>query len=398
MVRCTTLTTQLLRRITEFYLDSDDFNGISLDSVLASREQSALENLKSLVHKGLVEVYSSEYDFPHIKRLPAVPIDRQLESLSKTDKSDQVCLYPSTKYLRRVLPGSRSRSSPFSRLLALGYPQLKAVFFHLAVLERYQSDPRYVFRFDGLDGHISVKGDIYKSKKMGEADQVMLETFGLGTDAKGRRVIVAFLRYLHGLSARHQQHWQSYRIIGSCKIEYNYGARGIFGKWTEGISVYEALLEEISHINAMCKLIGVPRMFLRDYLGESAREYEQRISADKPTGFGLLMKPTKKAFLDFAHTLDKIISENLNNEFFAAQGLQLTDRTTQNGELVLVTKGSLRLLEEWLATRIRIQEHDGPAVILKPLREVRKLRQSPAHKFVNDEFSQDYQKKKETLM
>ena len=58
------------------------------------------------------------------------------------------------------------------------------------VLGRYQSDPRYIFRFDGLDGHISVKTEDYRGRAMPEADKVGIETFGLGTSPKGHRVIV----------------------------------------------------------------------------------------------------------------------------------------------------------------------------------------------------------------
>jgi hypothetical protein len=119
---------------------------------------------------------------------------------------------------------------------------------------------------------------------------------------------------------------------------------------------------------------------------------------DEPKGFGLLLKPTKKAFLDFAHVLDKVVSENINRDFFAAQRLELNEEQTKNGQTILTTKGTLRLLEEWLTKRIRIYVENGPATILAPLKEIRTLRQGPAHKFVDDEFSLQYQKKKEKLI
>jgi hypothetical protein len=398
MARFDPLASDLLNQITEFYLNSGDFNGIPLNSLLKPERAAALETLKKLVLKELVEAYSGEYDNPHIKRLAPMPVPRQLQFLTGANGSGSVCLYPSTKRMTRVLPGRAYRSRPFTRLLALGHPQLEPVFFQLGVLERYQSDPRYLFRFDGLDGHISVKNDAYKSREMGTADKVMLETFGLGSNAKGHRVAVSFLRYLASLSARHQQHWQSYRVRGACKIERNFALRGIWGAWTDGVSIYDALLEEISHINKMCKQIGLPELFRRDYSSESAANYSDGFPIEEPKGFGLLMKPTKKAFLDFAQILDKIISENINPEFFKTQGIELEEQTSNNGQTVVSSKGTLRLLEEWLTKRIRIHTENGPAIILAPLKEVRKLRQSPAHKFVNDEFSPEYQKKKEKLI
>jgi len=181
-------------------------------------------------------------------------------------------------------------------------------------------------------------------------------------------------------------------------MEKNYALRCIWGQWTDGVSVYDALFAEIFHINHMCQLIGLPKLFRREYARET-RGDEDDSPLDEPKGFGLLMVPTKKHFLEFALILDKIISENLNTNFFAAQHLELEEKITkENGEVVVVQKGTLRLLEEWLTKYIRIKGENGPAIVIAPLKEVRKLRQSPAHKFVDDEFSIKYQDKKEELI
>jgi hypothetical protein len=187
-------------------------------------------------------------------------------------------------------------------------------------------------------------------------------------------------------------------VRGGCKMEGNYALRGLEGEWTDGGSIYDALLEEIFHINKMCQLIGLPELFRRDYSSESATNFEDGFPQDEPKGFGLLMRPTKHAFLNFAQVLDKIISENINTQFFVAQGILLEEQATRNGRTAFNPKGTLRLLEEWLTKRIRIHAESGPAIIIAPLKEVRKLRQSPAHTFVDDEFALDYQKKKEKLI
>lgn len=389
--------TTLLNRIVDFYLNSHDFNGIRANVVLGD-SPDAPETLKKLVARGLVEVYSSAYDNPYIKRLPALSIDQQLGFLDAANGQEHVCLFPSVKTMRRRLPSNKYRTKPFSRFLALGHAQLEPVFFQLGVLGRYQSDPRYIFRFDGLDGQISVKTADYKGRAMPEADKVGIQTFGLGTSPKGHRVIVTFPRYLSSMSARHQQHWDSYRVRGKSKMEMNYGLRGVWGEWTEGVSVYDALLAEIFHINKMCQLIGLPNLFRRDYSPET-RSDDGDSPVDEPKGFGLLMVPTKKHFLEFAHVLDKIIAENLNPNFFSAQHLELEEKTTRrNGDVLVTQKGTLRLLEEWLMKYIRIEGENGPAIIVAPLKEVRKLRQNPAHKFVDDEFSIQYQDKKQKLI
>jgi hypothetical protein len=394
MSRRTRIGSQLLARIVSSYLESRDFNGISLGALLKDKNGRALEIIKDLIARGDVEALSEESVNPHIKRLPAPPISRQLSYLAN---DGIVCLYPSIKHMVRTLPGQVYRQRPFTRLLALGHPQLEPIFFHLNVLERYQSDPRYIFRFDGLDGHISVKETAYRSKEMGGADKVMLATFGLGTSSKGHRVITSYLRYLSALSPRHQQHWRSHQAYGKHKMEANYARRGLFGEWTKGVSIYEALLAELLHINKMCERIGLPPLFRNDFSGELAKA-ERNAALDEPKGFGLLMKPTKKAFLDFAHVLDKVVSENINREFFAAQGIELDEQQTTGGHTIVTAKGTLRLLEEWLTKRIRIHSENGPATIVAPLKEIRKLRQAPAHTFIDDEFSIQYQSKKEKLI
>lgn len=399
MPRRISKTTALLIRIVDFYLTSPDFNGIRTNVLLADSGPDSLETLKKLVARGLVEVYSSAYDNPYIKRLPALSIFQQLGFLEEAAKGEEhVCLFPSIKTMRRRLPSNKYRTKPFSRFLALGHAQLEPVFFQLGVLGRYQSDPRYIFRFDGLDGHISVKTEDYRGRAMSEADKVLLETFGLGTSPKCHRVIVTFPRYLSSMSSRHQQHWDSYRVRGESKMERNYGLRAVWGEWTKGVSIYDALLTEIFHINKMCELIGLPNLFRRDYSSETRLD-ENDSPLDEPKGFGLLMMPTKKHFLEFAQVLDKIIAENLNTAFFHAQRLELEERITRkNGDVLVNQKGTLRLLEEWLTKYIRIKGENGPAIIIAPLKEVRKLRQSPAHSFVNDEFSTKYQDKKENLI
>jgi hypothetical protein len=119
----------------------------------------------------------------------------------------------------RVTNIAQSPSQDFSRLDTLSLSQCSS---NSVVLGRYQSDPRYIFRFDGLDGHISIKNADYKGRGMPEADKVGLETFGLGTSAKGHRVVVTFPRYLSSMSSRHQQHWDSYRARGEAKMEMNW--------------------------------------------------------------------------------------------------------------------------------------------------------------------------------
>jgi hypothetical protein len=377
MARLSKPARAFLREVVSHYLESHDFNGIPFEHLVHRRTGDAINIVADLVQRGLVEVSSGNWDNPHIKRLPLPQVQDQLAALRT---GNFVCLYPSIKCMRRAIPRNLHRTKPFTRLLALGHPQLEPMFFELSVLRRYQSDPRYSFEFWGLDGNISLTEEYYRSREVPSADKILIQTFGLASNAKRERLVTVFLRYLSTLSARHQGHWSSHRIRQrGCKVEFNYGRRSIFGEFTDGISVYTALLDEIARINKLCDAIGWPHLFRQDF------------SDEPPKGFGLLMNTTKQEYLNFAHLLDKIISENLDYDFFDAQNIAPMEGNNTR-------KGSLRRLEEWLQRDIHIEGENGAATILAPLRAARKARQPTAHSVVIDEFSPKYQRLKEELV
>jgi hypothetical protein len=175
--------------------------------------------------------------------------------------------------------------------------------------------------------------------------------------------------------------------MGKCKVESNYFRRSVFGEWTTGVSVYQALLEEFFHINKLCELVGLPLLFKQDF------------SSEKPKGFGLLIRPTRHSYLQFAHTLDKIVSENLDLGFFKAEGLQLSEETSRrDGRVQTAPKGTNRLLEEWLTLRIRFEVPGSAAEIVAPFKTIHKLRHPGAHSILKDDYSSDYQRKTEVLV
>src|ERR1035441_9407542 len=67
-------------------------------------------------------------------------------------------------------------------------------------------------------------------------------------------------------------------------------------------------------VNEMCKLIGWQSLFRNEF-----RE------GSKPPSFGFLIRPTLAQFIEFVHLLDKVLSENLNREFFRGQMNKLNE-------------------------------------------------------------------------
>ena len=151
---------------------------------------------------------------------------------------------------------------------------------------------------------------------------------------------------------------------------------------------FDALMEEQFHINAMCERIGFPPLFRKTF------------EAERPRALGVLLRPTRRSYDEFVHVLDKLLSENLNRDFFASQGMVLEDEIPRDdGRIEVRPKGTLRLLEEWL--RRSVVRLEDPCVldeIIEPLQDVRRLRQPPAHAIREDEFDPTYHQKQDELI
>lgn len=378
---------KLTELVADFYVSSHDFNGMSVQRILELEGPTAVDSIRALVKNGVLEVVSSEWEEnPHIKRFPSQPISRQLRSLAAPDKH-LICVYPSPGCLKENIDTSTETDRPFTFRLRLGEPQLQPVFFDLAVLERYHNDPRYVFDWSSVGGHITIASEHYESEQMHERDKVLLQSFGLGRTARDERVVVVFLRYLSNLSPEHQKHWKGHDVQGKCKIQRDYLRSSLFGQWPEGVSIYEALLEELFHINKMCGLMGLPPLFRENFRGS------------RPRGFNVILRPTLRNFSEFVALLDKMMSENLNRDFFKSSGMQLDEEIVLgNAKIEVRPKGTLRLLDQWLRNRIRAKD---PAVfdeIVGSLQEVRRLRQKPAHAIQEDAFDPQYHQLQEDLI
>ena len=92
------------------------------------------------------------------------------------------------------------------------------------------------------------------------------------------------------------------------------------------------------------------------------------------------MKPTEGNYKSFVQLLDKMLSDNLNIASFDGD-VERQERTKVSvDEFELRQKASVSLLDEWLCLRYPTASPEERFAIIKPLREVRGLRQRPAHK------------------
>lgn len=383
---------QITNEVFQFFIESRDFNGISLSSLsnkIGVDKTEVLASLKQLVSRGVVSIQCGEN--PHIIRLQHVSDDEQLKMLSDAANSvtsqlehfpnivfetHLICIYPSQQYLKDNRDVSDFESRPFTSELALGEPHLAERYFEIRILEQYINDPRLIFFFEDYSGKIAYYEE--NMQLLSEHEQFYLKSFGLGMDANGDRVVVAYLRYLQDLSPEQQLHWRSYQVLNrECWAVPEYTANSN-GSWVISISVFSAFIEEQRNVNELSKVIFGTSMFKATF--EDSK---------RPREFTFFFFPTTKNFQSFVLLLDKMISENLNAEFFKGQKIEtFAYKPLGEGMVERIGKGTLQMLEEWLSKNYKYEgAQDLVREFLEPFRKVRKLRQKPAHSISNDIYN-----------
>ena len=298
----------VVAKALNFYFDSGDFNGypiFRLKTDFRLIDSQVIKILSALIADNLVEVvFGNMHPNSHIKAFGDISPERQLEFLAEGHLNDHACVYPSRLVLKDCPLIHRFDGMPYSKALALGCGQLNFRAFDLAVLEHYRNDPRYIYRTDWINGFITIRDEFYNNGTVPEHDEVSLETFGFAYNENLDRAVAVFLRYLNALSPEHQRLWEAKELKGDYKLHPDYYRNSILGEFGTKISIFDAFLQEIRIINEMSVTMEKPPFFLDGFKGKSLN------------GFGFLVRPTEKEFNNFIHLLDKLISENINKDFF----------------------------------------------------------------------------------
>jgi hypothetical protein len=369
--------------IFNFYINSHDFNGITLQSLEEKFKSIELKSIISdLILEGTVTI---ETDInPHIKRFTEPLAGNQLDKIETV--SNIICVYPSPSYLIKNVDPNKFGNCPFKRELLLGEGHLESRFFDLSVLDYYFNDPRYMVSNFDYHGSISIKDEFYLDEEMQEMDKISLQTFGLGFNEDGEKVIIAFLGYLSRLSPEHQQRWDTHKITKKCYLDPDYFRIKILGEWTgEYISIYKAFCEELYQINEMSKLIFKPQLFKNDF------------KEKRPNAFKIFFRPTLKNYEEFVHILDKMLSENINKEFFKGDIDFNEEIIRRDGRIEVRPKGSIRIFEEWLKSKFKTDDESYKS-IFDSIKNIRKRRQRPAHRIDDDEYDKAYHQKQDEIM
>jgi hypothetical protein len=269
----------LLDEVTNFYLNSRDFNGIPIDDLYKKSflsEEKFKEEITALIKKRKIDlIYKGDIPNPHIKPFPAPPVEKQIEKLNQFQIDDHLkqseantetfsegeikikgigcCVYPAPDYLKNIVNWKKYVSRPFTLRLAMGEWQLRPYFFELGILAIYRNDPRYKYRTDDITGSI-----IYVDENLlNPSDQIFIEHFGFGFGDGGIRAVAVLLTDLAKLTPEHQQIWKAKMLNGYYKYQLHPEfRRSILGNFYEKESIFSAFLEELKVIKEMSEKIS----------------------------------------------------------------------------------------------------------------------------------------------
>lgn len=379
------LLDEIANRALLHYRESGDFNGLNADTLcseMALGERTMRGLLGLLLDGDLATLtFASIFENPYIKAIDDLPIEEQRRLLEES-ALDSICVYPSNSRLAISMDESAAVGKPFIRMLHLGVAQLKPVAFESQVLDRYLQDPRYSVGDDGTSMFIRIRGEYDEDAETPERDKINLRYVTTGVGEDGKRLTVGLVRYLADLTSEHQQHWESYRYSGRFKIDSDFLRRCFGAEFTETRSVYDAFLQEEIEINRLCEMIGKPPLFKRTFEGEG-----------RPEGFRPLTRPTSESLEQFIHLMDKLISENMNRDFFTGD-VDLKERQDcRNGAIKEIEKGSLRLLQEWVGLHYATKDPAPLDQMLQIFKSIRKERQPSAHQIRSSDHDEAYWEK-----
>lgn len=376
--------------IAKFYLESGDFNGFPvylLKQEFGLSDAEAKNVIRDLIKSRRIDaVFGNIHPNPHIKAFSNIPSEDQLKFLDELEFGEHFCLYPSQDILSALPDAQRFEHAPYEKELALGAGQLDFRVFDLSVLEYYRNDPRYYYETDFINGQISIRDEYFESDSMPEHDQVLLQTFGFAYDDELNRAVAVFLRYLSKLSPEHQRIWAAKALNGNYKLHPDYYRNSILSEWGTRISIFDAFTQELALINEMAALMGKAGLFKEAY------------AKDRPKEFGFLLRPTLAEFNSFVLLLDKMMSDNINKEFFANDLSLEEDEERDDGKTIVRQKGTIALLAEWVRMYFRPADPKPLDEMFSAFRKVRKLRQKPAHAVNEDVFDLKYFKEQRQVV
>jgi hypothetical protein len=93
-----------------------------------------------------------------------------------------------------------------------------------------------------------------------------------------------------------------------------------------------------------------------------------------------------------------LISENINRDFFEGKINIQEEIAQKKGKVRIIDKGSIGLLEEYLAKSWRFRDPKLKDEMIETFKRIRALRQKPAHLHVDDKYDSVYHQQQRDLI
>lgn len=183
------------------------------------------------------------------------------------------------------------------------------------------------------------------------------------------RIIAIFLKNLAQLPIIIQQRFNTYELDNNVYLDSTF-INSIIGLWSNKTDIFKAIHYEMEKINNICK--------------NDKKFFRKIFKNNSPPEFNIIILPTKNEYNSFITTFDKLLSDNINKNYFQGK-VELIEYTEEKEK---IHKGTLRLLEEWLEN-IGV-ETEIIYKIINPIKDVRKQRNKPSHSIYDDEYNIDF--------
>lgn len=371
---------KLLDEVIRYYLDSSSFNGLPIYEI----KNYDVNEMIELIEDGFVEAIS-EVDVlnPHIKGFD-LGLSKEHQIVNARNADGHTCFYPTERALEGI---QIDYQKPYTVLLQRGKEQFEIIFFDIEILERYINNPRFLVMDNGYRGTICIKDEFYEESSLNE----YIKDYGMAyiEGEKLNRAIGVFIIDLAKLSPKIQMLWKGFELENqnNCKISEGFIKNLLMGGWVTQYWIFHALLEEMTVINNLCEAMGIPKFFSHTY---------GTFYTDMPEGYRNILLPTMKNYYDFVLVLEKLVVHNISIKAFQKDSVLIRgiERKDKEGK----DKGSIVMFKEWLLKNVQAN-FDIDEVIIKPIKQVRKIRQVPAHELTNNSYNVDvYEKQKELMI
>lgn len=276
-----------------------------------------------------------------------------------------VALYPMAKAMKRVKLPKRYEDAPFARAMARGRSTLEVAFFSADVLEGYRNDARFRFGMGDYGISFGLTDEAFDDEDNQGRDSVSLLHLGFAYDIRDPapgdpeptivRRVAAFYGDLKDLSPEHQQRWASYQVDDEGVEPHPVWFASQMGNWPNGVGPFERLILELKNVSLLFENVWGAKLFR---------------THGTPDDFGWILRADQREWDHFIHSLDKLLSDNINHAALDKAGIAKKNAAGQS-------LGTLVRLEQFMT-------ENGVSLgkakwALAPLREVRAGRQKPAH-------------------